>query len=150
MRSRKGLMLLDVLIIILVVGVVATILMPYLRTEEEIRIRNTCREKLLLISRCELKYYETAGGKLKVEPAVTDSSDTTTEKTAEPDSGIVKVFTKDFEELKQFFSEDTKDFTNICPLDGREYIIIARDSFFFSISCPNGHGQIILGTPTWE
>ena len=60
----------------------------------------------------------------------------------------MRVFTKDVSELQKVMPDVKLEDT--CPLDGRKYIIVARDSFFFSISCPNGHGQIIMGTPTWE
>ena len=162
MRTRKGLMLLDVIIIILAVGVIATLVLPHLRTEKSVKIRDLCRKRMILISDAELKYFETAGGKIQPEKESTDSTttaDTTNTKNAknnkseenEEEQSIPRVFTKNFEELKKMVSQDKlDDFKPYCPLDGREYIIIARDSFFYSISCPNGHGQIIMGTPTWE
>ncbi len=161
MRMRKGLMLLDVLIIILAVAVVATIVLPYVRTEEEVKLKKQCRDRLKLLSEAQLKYFET-GGKdsltLAREQAVADSIRKEAEakkpkgkKTEEvPAPQIVRVFTDKFEELKKFAPADTSNFLDICPFDGRQYVFVARDSFFFSISCPNGHGQIILGAPTWE
>ena len=155
MRTRKGLMLLDVIIIILAAGVVASLLLPYLRTEREIKIRDECRNRMKLLSEAELKYFETAGGKINPAKKDTAATDTTkaekkSEKKGEKseEEKIVRVFTKDVSELQKVMPNVKLEDT--CPLDGRKYIIVARDSFFFSISCPNGHGQIIMGTPTWE
>ncbi|MCD6594734.1 hypothetical protein J7L68_03570 [bacterium] len=158
MRTRKGLMLLDVIILILAIGVIATLILPYLRTEESLKIRNLCRQRMLLISDAELKYFETAGGQIKPEEKSMDSTDVTDttkvekeKKATEEKASFPRVFTKNFEELKKMVPQDKLgDFKSYCPLDGQEYIIMARDSFFFSISCPNGHGQIIMGTSTWS
>ncbi|RKZ29669.1 hypothetical protein DRQ33_08610 [bacterium] len=147
MRARKGLMLLDVIIIILVVGVIATLVVPHIRTEEKVKIRDECRQRMLLFSEAQLKYFETGGGMIK--PAETDSTDTSEVKD-EQEREIPRVFTRDIQELKKMLPEEFKDTRPICPLDGRQFVIVARDSFFYSISCPNGHGQIIMGTPTWK
>ena len=154
MRMRKGLMLLDALIIILAVGVIASLLMPYLRTEREVKLRNACRNRMQIISNLELKYFETAGGKISPEEEKADTTETaekSKDKKAEKDTTTyIRTFTKNVEELKKMLSEEEDTFDFVCPLDGRPFIIVARDSFFFSISCPNGHGQVIMGSPTWE
>ncbi len=149
-------MLLDVIIIILAAGVIASLLLPYLRTERDIKIRDECRQRMKLLSEAELKYFETAGGKINPEQKDTAQADTTKAEKKSAKKGekekseeqIVRVFTKDVKELQKVMPNVKLEDT--CPLDGRKYIIVARDSFFFSISCPNGHGQIIMGTPTWE
>ncbi len=155
MRERKGIMLLDALIIILAVGVIASLLIPYIRTEREVRLRNACRNRMQIISNLELKYFETAGGKIVPKAETTDTSDTTAQKKLvnkkdKPDTSYVRAFTKNIDELKKMLPEGGDTFDFVCPLDGRPFVIVARDSFFFSISCPNGHGQIIMGSPTWE
>ena len=149
MKKEKGLMLLDALIIILAVGVIASLVLPYIRTEREVRLRDKCREIMKMLSDAELKYFETAGGKINPQSEKDDSASgkTSTEK---GDTKYIRRFTKDISELKRFLPEGTDTMNLVCPLDGRAYIIIARDSFFYSISCPNGHGQVIMGTPTWE
>ncbi len=137
--------MLDVLIIILAVGVVASLLLPYIRTERSVRLRDACRRRMKLISEAEMRYFETAGG--KITKASADTSDTSAAKAQEH---VARVFTEDVETLRKFLPEGADTFDFVCPLDGRPFIIVARDSFFYSISCPNGHGQIILGAPTWE
>lgn len=155
MRLRKGVTLLDALIIILAVGVIASLLIPYLRTEREVRLRNACRNRMQIISNLELKYFETAGGKINPAAETADTSDTTAHKKSNSketkrDTSYVRTFTKNIDELKKMLPESGDTFDFVCPLDGRPFVIVARDSFFFSISCPNGHGQVIMGSPTWE
>lgn len=148
---RRGLMLLDVIIIILAIGVVATLLLPKIRTDKEVRLREACRQRMMLISEAEMKYFETAGGRLA--PDTTDTTKQETKKKSKKSKKqeiILRKFTDDPEILKKFLPEGADTFDFVCPLDGRAYIIVARDSFFYSISCPNGHGQVILGNPSWE
>lgn len=150
MNQRRGLMLLDVLIIILAVGVIASLLLPYLRTEREVKLRDICRNRMKMIAEAELKYFETAGGKIEQKSETADTVVNVENAPEDADSTVIRKFTKDIDELKKFLPQGSDTFNFVCPLDGREFIIIARDSFFYSISCPNGHGQVIMGTPTWE
>ncbi len=42
-----------------------------------------------------------------------------------------------------------KTIAHTCPLDGAEYKITA-DSTDFVVECPNGHGSIKNGHPSWQ
>jgi len=152
-------MLLDALIIILVIGVIATLVVPYLRTEKSVEMRETCRIQMKNWSEAQLKYFDTAGGKYDPQAAAAAAESLKAELEKSKKKGkkiapadtvvIVRTFTKDLNELRKFLP-DGSDTSVVCPLDGREFIVIARDSFFYSISCPNGHGQVIMGSATWE
>ncbi len=152
---RKGLMLLDVIILILAVALTAALVTPKLRVEKEAKIKELSRQRMLWLSEAEMNYFETAAG--RITPEEIESLEALRgekkkgAKSGEEEAPILRYFTDNVEDLIKFLPEDA-DTTDIGvdPLDSREFIIVARDSFFFSISSPNGFGQIILGNPTWE
>lgn len=153
-KVKKGIMLLDIVVIILAIGLIAVLVLPMLQESREKKLEQICRQRMMLISQAQLRYFETAGG--KIDPNA-PSPDTVAlkegkgkNKTTAQQEIILRSFTNEFSILRKYLPSGADTFEAVCPLDGRAFIIVARDSFFYSISCPNGHGQIILGSPSWE
>ncbi|MGB9561665.1 MAG: hypothetical protein ACPL6C_02520, partial [bacterium] len=70
-----------------------------------------------------------------------------------PDSTkVVRVFTDDINKLKEYLPSWAESLAvdGKCPLNKEDYIIIVRDSTFFSITCPNLHGESVKGIYSWE
>ena len=161
MNRKSGLSILDVIIIILIVGIIAALLIPKARMNKVATAEKECRGRLTEISNAMMKFFTTAGDTAKinqpdVSPVPVDSTVKAEVKKAVKKGKAVqdsippappRLFTDDAKLLKPYLPDS---FKFECPLDGKSYIFIARDSVFYSISCPNGHGQIIKGEPTWE
>lgn len=156
MNRKSGISLLDVVIVILIAGVIAALVIPRTRLHRKEQAETDCRIKMLAISDAMMRFFTTSGDTTLLNIDETPTPLDTTEaaevdEEKEDDEGEEKVkpklFTDDVDLLKPYLP-DTFQFT--CPLDGEPYIINARDSLFYSISCPNGHGQIIKGQATWE
>ena len=154
MNRRTGISLLDVIILILIVGVIAALIIPKARLRKTEKARVDCRTQLLAISDATMRYFTTCG----------DTSLLNSEIEKEPDDSVVaaekklEVETEEEEPMLHLFTDDTTllrpyladEYSFTCPLDGKPYVIIARDSIFYSISCPDNHGQVINGQVTWE
>lgn len=155
MKKNSGISLLDVIILILIVGVIAALLIPKARLEKEEQSMIKCRERMLMISDAEMEFFATRGDTTELNPDLKETSEDTLELTEENEDVDSEeeveerphLFTDDLELLKPYLPDSVE---LVCPLDGKEYIIIAKDSVFYSISCPNGHGQVIKGRETWE
>jgi type II secretory pathway pseudopilin PulG len=158
-NRKSGISLLDVIIIILIVGVIAALVMPKTREKEKLEAERKCRENMELINKAMVDFFSTGGEMSLLEEGeeVADTTESGEEKESieskeEAEEGAEeeikpKLFTDDIELLRPYLPDD---FELKCPLDGKEYIIHANDSVFYSISCPNGHGQIIKGELLWE
>ncbi len=153
MERKSGISLLDVIILILSIGVIAALLIPKTREKEAKEQEAQCRAKMELINKAMVDYFSTCGDvTLLNQSEEVDTSDTTKSVDKKSDEEAEEeakphLFTDDPELLKPYLPEGF-DFT--CPENGKEYILHARDSVFYSISCPNGHGQVIKGQFTWE
>jgi len=152
-NRRSGISLLDVVILILIVGIIAAILIPKTRLQKAEQSLVKCRAQMMAISDAMLKFYTTRGDTSLLNIGETGESEDTT-------AGAEAETTSTKEELKpHLFTDDTtllrpylpEEYSFTCPLDGDPYVIIVRDSIFYSISCPNGeHGQVIKGQATWN
>lgn len=158
MNRRSGVSILDVVILILVIGVIAALVIPKTRMEKKEQAIVECHEQQLAISEAMMRFFTTAGDTtlLNIEENPVEETDSTAEvedtgeevETEEDTIPEIHLFTEDTTLLRPYL-DNKYSFT--CPLDGDEYIIIARDSIFYSISCQNdGHGQVIKGRATWE
>lgn len=161
MNRRSGISILDVVIILLIVGVIAALVIPKARMEKKEQATIACREQQLAISEAMMRFYTTAGDtslltlhEKPVEPETTEVATEPAPKGKQPAEVVdtttppPRLFTEDTTLLRPYL--DPK-YSFKCPLDGQEYIVIARDSIFYSISCQNdGHGQVIRGRATWE
>lgn len=161
MNRRSGVSILDVVILILIVGVIAALVIPRTRMREKEQAKIACHEQQLAISDAMMRFFTTAGDTslLNIDTTATEVEDTTaeeeetemakeTEEAVEDTIPTIRVFTEDTTLLRPYLDEK---YSFTCPLDGDEYIILARDSLFYSISCQNdGHGQVIKGRATWE
>ncbi|MBN2542801.1 hypothetical protein JXI42_08015 [bacterium] len=154
MLKRRGISLLDVIILILIVGVVAALTIPYLRKEKEQNYEETCRLKLKILAEAELNYY-ISGGQIE-DTTVIDTTDGE-EDVEEEEEVIHHVYTDDIMKLMPFMPDnidgipikaDTIDFK--CPQENSMYIFTVKDSLFYSITCPNGHGVVVNGAYSWE
>jgi len=160
-NRRSGISILDIVILILIVGVIAALVIPSTRMQKKEQAVVDCHEQQLAISEAMMRFFSTAGDtsllNISKEPEpdtlAADSSGKTSEEIAEEETEedttrIIRVFTEDTVLLRPYLAEK---FSFSCPLDGDDYIVIARDSIFYSISCQNdGHGQVIKGRATWE
>ncbi len=149
-----GISLLDVIILILIVGVIAALVIPKARLRKTEKARVDCRTQLTTISDAMMRYFSTSGDtsllNLEAQEEPVDSADTTEEETeveSEEEELSPHLFTDDTTLLRPYLSDE---YSFTCPLDDKPYVIIARDSIFYSISCPNNHGQVINGQVTWE
>ncbi|HHS50782.1 MAG TPA: hypothetical protein ENN07_06670 [candidate division Zixibacteria bacterium] len=151
MNRKSGISLLDVIILILIVGVLAALLIPKAREGKLLEAEAECRERMTSINNAMLSFFDTFGDTTllhaPVEPDSAEAEAKTKAEKADSAKVKVKLFTDNVDLLKPYLPDG---FAFKCPLDGEEYIIHARDSLFYSISCPNGHGQVIYGRFTWE
>lgn len=162
MKNEKGLELLDVLIIILIGAVIAAIMVPKIKGEKKKKIMDRCRTQIRALSEAEFRYYKDAWRSSLPSPdslAKLDSLATAAKKARKkvsftlPDTiNVVRVFTDDINKLKEYLPSwaETLAIDGKCPLDGKNYIFVVRDSLFFSITCPNGHGESVKGILSWE
>ncbi|MBN1756035.1 type II secretion system protein [bacterium] len=160
MLQRKGITLLDVVILILIVGVAAALILPHIRKAETERLEQMCRLRMRILADAELTYYLSGGLLPEIADSIPDSTlDDSKEIIVDKEEEIelIHLYTDDIEKLKPFMSDnaggipvslDTISF--VCPLDNQEFIFIVEDSLFYSISCPNGHGHVIKGNFSWE
>ncbi len=156
MKGKSGISLLDVIILILVVGVIAALVIPMMREKDLVEAEKACRAKMELMNKAMVDFFSTSGDpallnqpEKPVEPETTEVATPAPKgKGKEPPVEVkVRMFTDDMNLLKPYLPEG---FDFKCPLDGQEYVVIVRDSVFYSISCKNGHGQVIKGEFTWE
>ncbi len=161
MNRRSGVSILDVVILILMVGVIAALVIPKTRMQKKEQAVVKCHEQQLAISEAMMRFFTTAGDTtlLNIEENPAEETDSTAEAEGAGEEVIEEEAEEDTIPEIRLFTEDTtllrpyldKKYSFTCPLDGDEYIIIARDSIFYSISCQNdGHGQVIKGRATWE
>lgn len=158
MNSKSGISLLDVIILILIAGVIAALLVPKARLQKIERAEVKCRITMQNISDAMMKFFDTAGDTTLLHPKPAPV-DTTPKPPQPPKKGKKTTAPIDtLPPIQRLFTDDTtllmpympKGSHFVCPLDDRPLIILARDSLFYSISCPNGHGQVIRGQATWE
>lgn len=161
-KKERGIELLDIAIIILVVAVVVAILTPKFREQKKMRITERCRQEIKALSEAEFRFYKENWRKSFISPdslAKLDSIAAVYRKKGRkppfqiPDTTKVEhIFTDDINKLKEYLPSwaETLNVDGKCPLDGRDYIIVVRDSTFFSISCPNLHGESVKGIYSWE
>ena len=155
MNRKSGISLLDVIILILIVGVIAALVIPKTREKEKLEAEMKCRENMELINIAMVDFFSTSGDLSLLEEGgeVVDTTESGEEvESKEDEEGAEeevkpKLFTDDIELLRPYLPDD---FDFKCPSSGKEYIIHARDSIFYSISCPSGHGQIIKGELSWD
>lgn len=161
-KKEKGIELLDIAIIILIAAVVFAILTPKFREQKKMKIAEECRKEIRALSEAEFRFYRENWRKTFISPdslAKLDSLARVYKKKGKkppfeiPDTTKVeKIFTDDINKLKEYLPSwaETLSIDGKCPLDGREYIFVVRDSTFFSISCPNLHGESVKGIYSWE
>lgn len=158
MKSRSGFSVLDIVILILIVGVIAALVIPKTRLKRKEQAEINCRERMTTVSEAMLKFFTTGGDTMLLprnlqeetaDDTLAEAGEETAEEEAEEEEEEMRphLFTDDMEELAPYLPDT---FKAICPLDGEDYVIHTKDSVFYSISCPNGHGQIIKGQATWE
>ncbi len=143
MFNRRGITLMDIIIIILIIGVIVVLIAPREELQREKTSEIQCQRQMKLLSEAEISYFARAG--------IMDTDSTV------PDSGVQHIYTADIEQLRPFLPEniegksiDPDTISFACPLDKQKYIITIQDSLFFSISCPNGHGVVVNGSYSWE
>ncbi|MCK5832040.1 hypothetical protein KAH81_00050 [bacterium] len=158
MNHKSGISLLDVIILILIVGVIAALIVPKMKKNEIEEAEKECHARMETLNSAMVDFFSTYGDTSLLhasdEPAEPETTEVAEEDAKDNENeeetvekAKVRLFTNDIELLKPFLPED---FIAKCPIDGKEYIIHARDSIFYSISCPSGHGQVIKGQFTWE
>ncbi len=149
LRKDKGFSILDILIFVLIIAVLVALIIPKMKKDEKAANQSIAREKMTVISDAQEQYFRTAAG--RIDPDKVEEPDTLAEgeeATEEADSiVIIRLYTDDFEDLKDFLPED---FEPTSPPNGRQFKLFAKDSSYFAIYDPNGHGTILNSKKLWE
>jgi type II secretory pathway pseudopilin PulG len=155
---NKGFSILDILIAVLIVAVLAALIIPKKNKDREEAIKTESREKMKEIAKAQDLYFKTAGGKIdpdKVD-ALLDSlkverekAEAQRKKSAQPVEimSFERVYTNDVELLKPLLPQN---FNPASPPNGKDYIIVVRDSTYYCIYDPNGNGAVLNGKALWE
>ena len=155
-NNKKGFSVLDILIIVLIVAVILALLIPKLKKDQSIEDEKIARERMVLIAAAMDSFYHTAGYTIGLtEEVETDSladslaEESEIEQTEEAvEDSLPKIYYLYTDDRKKLNLPE--DFRAVSPPNDKEFKVFFKDSSYYAIYDPNGHGTVLNGKALWE